>query len=324
MLTGKINKASSRIYSARCAYRDKDILDCDYSTQRIAQGSGNLVPEESVNTNLGLVLTPADGLTITLDYWSIEKENTIGLFGEENHTLLDLLLRLENGNSNCTGATFNPAVPRAAVGDDEALIYNAAGICPAGDVSSINDQYANLDDRNLAGIDVGLYYDVDTELGDFKFSYNGSFIDKFEQKAGGQAALLVQAQANGIIPVNFPITGFADLIGRDGNQEQRHSMRVSWRKDHLGASLSGNRIGDFYQSRLTLGDGTLYVIPAMTTFNATFDYRFEMNEVNTRLRFGIRNLTDERAPLSDNSFGFFADAHRDYGRSYYVDFKSRF
>jgi iron complex outermembrane receptor protein len=62
----------------------------------------------------------------------------------------------------------------------------------------------------------------------------------------------------------------------------------------------------------------------MTTFNATFDYRFEMNEVNTRLRFGIRNLTDERAPLSDNSFGFFADAHRDYGRSYYVDFKSRF
>jgi outer membrane receptor protein involved in Fe transport len=101
-------------------------------------------------------------------------------------------------------------------------------------------------------------------------------------------------------------------------------MRASWRKDEFGASLTGNRIGDFYQSSLTLGDGTRYVIPAMTTYSATVDYRFNMNEVNTRLRFGIRNLTDERAPLSDNSFGFFADAHRDYGRSYYLDLSASF
>ena len=62
----------------------------------------------------------------------------------------------------------------------------------------------------------------------------------------------------------------------------------------------------------------------MTTYNATFDYRFDMNNVDTRLRLGIRNLTNERAPLADNYFGFFADAHRDYGRSYYLDFQSKF
>ncbi|MFB0912294.1 MAG: TonB-dependent receptor, partial [Glaciecola sp.] len=135
-------------------------------------------------------------------------------------------------------------------------------------------------------------------------SYNGSFIEEFEQKAGGDAAILVQAQESGQIPLSYPVAGFADLIGQDGNQEQRHSARVSWRKSAFGASLSGSRIGSFYQSSLTLEDGTRYIIPAMTTYNATFDYRFDMNNVDTRLRLGIRNLTNERAPLADNYFGF--------------------
>lgn len=303
---------------------DQDTLDCRNSVQRIAQGSDQLEPEESVNTNLGIVLTPVDDLTITVDYWSIEKDNTIGLFGEENHTLLDLLLRLEAGTSNCGGASFNPAVTRQAAGSGESAIYFAAGICPAGDIQFIDDQYANLDTRKLAGFDVGVYYDIDTDIGRFKFSYNGSFLDTFEQEAGGVSARLVAAQANGDIPASFPVDGFADLIGRDGNQEQRHSARVSWRKNAFGASLSGNRIASFYQSSLTLDDGTQYIIPSMTTYNATFDYNFDVRDVNTRLRLGIRNLSDERAPLSDNSFGFFADAHQDYGRSYYLDVRARF
>jgi len=304
---------------------EEDILDCRNSIQRIAQGSDQLAPEESTNTSLGLVLTPVEGLTVTLDYWSIEKEKTIGLFGEENHTLLDLLFRLENGNSNCGSASFNNAISREVNENvDEIAVYNAAGICPAGDIEFIDDQYANLDDRTVTGYDLGIYYDVDTDIGDFKFSYNGAFLDKFEQEAAGNVGLLVAAQEDGRIPASFPIDGFADLIGRDGNQEQRHSMRLRWSQDAFGASISGNRIGSFYQSSLTLDDGTQYIIPAMTTYNATFDYRLDMFDARTRLRLGIRNLTDERAPLADRFFGFFADAHRDYGRSYYVDVRMAF
>ncbi|WP_371194905.1 TonB-dependent receptor domain-containing protein [Glaciecola sp. SC05] len=303
---------------------NQNTLDCTNSIQRIAEGSDTLAPEESTNTSFGFVLTPLDGLTITADYWSIKKENTIGLFGEENHTLLDLILRLEQGTSNCSSATFNPAVSRAAASSGASAVYLAAGICPAGDIRFVDDQYLNLNTRNLAGFDVGLYYDIDTSAGDFKFSYNGSFIDKYEQEAGGDASILVAAQEAGQIPSGFPVAGFADLIGQDGNQEQRHSMRLSWRLDSFGASLSGNRIGSFYQSSLTLEDGTRYIIPSMTTFNATLDYRVTVNDVKTRIRLGAVNLTDERAPLADGFFGFFADAHRDFGRSYYVDVQARF
>jgi iron complex outermembrane receptor protein len=303
---------------------EQETLDCRNSIQRIAQGSDVLDPEESINTSLGFVFTPNQDFTLTFDYWSIEKENTIGLFGEENHTLLDLFFRLGNGNSNCDSSQFNSAVTRTDASSDEAAIYTAAGICPAGDIRFIDDQYANLDNRNLAGYDIGAYYDIDTTVGKFKLSYNGSFIEEFEQEAGGNAAILVQAQENGLIPASYPVAGFADLIGQDGNQEQRHSARVSWRKDAFGASLSGNRIGSFYQSSLTLEDGTRYIIPSMTTFNATVDYRFDVNDVDTRVRFGIRNLSNERAPLADRYFGFFSDAHRDFGRSYYLDVRAKF
>jgi hypothetical protein len=303
---------------------EQETLDCRNSIQRIAQGSDVLDPEESINTSLGFVFTPNQDFTLTFDYWSIEKENTIGLFGEENHTLLDLFFRLGNGNSNCDSSQFNSAVTRTDASSDEAAIYTAAGICPAGDIRFIDDQYANLDNRNLAGYDIGVYYDIDTTVGKFKLSYNGSFIEEFEQEAGGNAAILVQAQESGLIPASYPVAGFADLIGQDGNQEQRHSARVSWRKDAFGASLSGNRIGSFYQSSLTLEDGTRYIIPSMTTFNATVDYRFDVNDVDTRVRFGIRNLSNERAPLADRYFGFFSDAHRDFGRSYYLDVRAKF
>ncbi|MCE2437121.1 MAG: hypothetical protein J4F97_03820 [Pseudomonadales bacterium] len=58
----------------------------------------------------------------------------------------------------------------------------------------------------------------------------------------------------------------------------------------------------------------------MRTWNLTLDYRLEdFIGRYTRLRLGIRNVTGERAPLADRYFGFFSDAHRDYGRYQYFD-----
>ncbi|AWL10765.1 hypothetical protein HMF8227_00257 [Saliniradius amylolyticus] len=300
---------------------DQDVLDCRNSTQRSAEGSQDLEPEDSTNTSLGLVLTPTDSLTLTLDYWSIEKNNTIGLLGEENHTLLDLVYRLQGDVNNCM---TNPAVDRVEASADQAEVYEAAGLCPAGDIRFINDTYANLDTRTVQGYDIGVYYEETFDFGRLDFRYNASILDKFEQEAGGDAAVLVNAKEQGILPESFPVTGFADLIGKDGNQKQRHTFKLSWRQGDWGAAVSGNRIGSFYQSHLTLDDGTKYIIPAMTTYDAMVDYRFDVNDVRTRVRFGVKNLTDERAPLADDYFGFASDAHRDYGRNYYVDVKAYF
>ena len=295
-------------------------LDCFNSIQRIASGSEDLVPEESTNTSVGIVLDFIEGLTITADYWEIEKEDTIGLFGEENHTILELVNLLGAGLSNCD-QSFNSAVERIDPDDDQIAAFTESGICPSGDINRISDRYANLDTRTVRGYDIGVYYDMDTEFGSFHFTYNGSFLDKFEQSASGDAQILVDAQASGLLPAFIPVDGFADLVGRDGNQDERHSARLNWRMGPYGAGIGAFRIGSFYQSSLTLDDGTRYVIPEFTTYDMTADYRFEVSEVEARLRLGIKNFTDERAPLADRFFGYFADAHTDLGRYFYVDLR---
>jgi len=303
---------------------DQDTLDCRNSIQRRAIGSKDLKPEQSTNTSIGFVLTPTHNLTFTLDFWSIEKEDTIGLFGEENHTLLDLLFRLEAGTGNCDGVSGNPAIGRQDPGEDESLIYEAAGMCAAGDIEYISDKYANLDTRTVEGHDIGVYYDLDTKYGDWSFTYVGTFYDKYEQKAGGAAQLLDAAQKEGILPAHYPIDGFADLIRRDGNQSSKMNARVRWRRNNWAASASVFYLSDFYQSSLTLADETRWVIPSMTRYNASVDYYFDMWASESRVRFGVRNLTNERAPLADRYFGYFADAHNDMGRSYYLDLRMSF
>jgi outer membrane receptor protein involved in Fe transport len=92
----------------------------------------------------------------------------------------------------------------------------------------------------------------------------------------------------------------------------------------FGAGLGAYRVGSFYQSALTLDDGTRYNIPAFTTYDLTADYRFNIADTGARIRLGVKNVTDERAPLADNFFGFFADAHTDFGRYMYADLKLNF
>lgn len=302
---------------------DDTFSDCDYGMQRQASGSKDLVAEESVNTSLGIVVEPIQGLMITLDFWSIEKDDTIGLFGEENQVLIDLILRLDQGISDCANVQGNPAITRGAITTDaeEVAGFLAAGLCPVGRVQNIAEQYANLDTRLIEGHDIGVYYDVDTSFGDFSFSYNGSFYDKYEQEAtSGISAQAVAAKAADPTIV-YPLIGIGNLVGRDGNQDERQSASLSWRRGDWGAGVSAFRVGDFYQE---LSNGDFFPVPAMTTYNMNVDYSFDIGDTKTRVRLGVGNFTDERAPLYDQSYGFSGDAHTDWGRSYYADLRLQF
>lgn len=310
---------------------DQDTVDCVNSTQRIAQGSDFLEPEESTNWSAGMVIEPLEGLMITLDYWSIEKDDTIGLFGEENHTLLDLLYRLEAGTGNCAAFEGNPAVSRDPAEADAAAIYLAAGICPAGDIQFIDDRYANLDKRKVEGYDVGIYWDFETAIGDFSTRFVGSFLDTFEQEPGGLAQELLEAQNDGTLPSNYPVAGFADLIRIDGNQEERMNLTVAYSRGDFGSSITAYYIGDFIQDSLTIEDpdnpdqDLFYEVDSMTTYNFRADYTWNVaDNYDLRTRIGVNNFTDERAPLADRYFGYFSDSHRDLGRYYYLDVRLTF
>ncbi|MBT8095098.1 MAG: TonB-dependent receptor [Gammaproteobacteria bacterium] len=300
-----------------------DACDDAYGIQRQAQGSKELVPEESINTSVGFVLQPHESVSFTFDMWSIEKDGTIGLFGEENHILYDLVLRLDAGTANCSDPSSlgSPVVVRGAYDPDDADLVNGfldVGLCPVGEVDFVTDKYTNLDTRKLEGFDIGIYWNVETESGDWAFKYNGSFYDVFEQTASGElSTTILAAQDENSAIAAYQLEGLGDLLGIDGNQKSRHSASISWRKEDWGASLQGFRISSFNE---VLPEG-LFLIPAMTTYNTKVDYNFDVGETDMRIRLGVNNISDRRAPLADESFGFWKDAHRDWGRYWYVDLR---
>ena len=302
-----------------------NVIDSDsrYTIQRMATGAENLKAEESDNTSFGVVLTPVDDLIITVDTWSIEKDRTIGLFGRENQTVNDMLLRFANGTNNCSTFAGDPLVVREAADDGEAAGFAAAGVCPFGAIKYIKNDYTNMALRTVEGTDVGIYYGIESDYGDFDVRYIGTFLDKFEQKASGDFAALQAKKDSGEIPASIPLKGFGDLLGKDGIYDNKHTLRVSWDKGPYRVSLFGLKKGSFEQTSLGLKDGVAYVVPSMTTWNLTTSYDFEISDHDARIRFSVKNIEDERAPTADRYYGYYADAHQDYGRNFYVDFTLR-
>ena len=302
-----------------------NVIDSDsrYTIQRMATGAENLEAEESDNTSFGLVLTPTDNLIVTVDTWSIEKDKTIGLFGRENQTVNDMLLRFANGTNNCDTFAGDPLVVREAADDGDAAGFAAAGVCPFGNIKFIKNNYTNMALRTVAGTDLGVYFNIESDIGDFDVRYIGTFLDKFEQKASGDFAALQAQKDAGEIPDSIPLKGFGDLLGKDGVYDNKHTLRVSWDKGPYRVSLFGLKKGSFEQTSLGLKDGKPYIVPSMTTLNLTMSYDFELSDHDARIRFAVKNLQDERAPTADRYYGYYADAHQDYGRNYYLDFTIR-
>ncbi len=316
--------------------------DWDQTVQRYSKAKSvddGLESETSTNTSFGVVIQPdaVDGLTITADLWAIEKEDTIGLFGRENHTVYDLALRLLAGNSDCSSFVGNPALTgldeydgsddlELTDGSDVALddAFAAAGICPRGQVNQVTDEYLNLATRTVEGMDVAIVYTLDTQYGDFTFKYNGSFTDEFSQEATAQFAAMQALADNGTIPENIPLQGFGDLLGKDGSLEEKHSYKIYYSAGDWGASLSGLTKGDFVQSKFGTINGVGYTIPEMTTMDLAVWGKFDLGGKDARVKYTIKNFEDERAPLADGYQGYFSDIHQDLGMIHQLELRVRF
>ena len=66
------------------------------------------------------------------------------------------------------------------------------------------------------------------------------------------------------------------------------------------------------------------VVPSMTTTDASIYYRFNWRDAEGRIKFAVKNLDNERAPIADGYNGFFSDVHSDLGKNYYVDLTLNF
>ena len=310
-------------------------------------GNDQLLPEESDNATFGVVITPNDSLTITVDRWSIEKDNTIGLFGRNNSSVYDLLLRIQQGIGGATTVSemlafcegknvlnsqfgkyaldgsyvLRDSNPSSSYDDD---FFNA-GICPAGQQDTVYEPYQNLALRTVEGTDIAIYYDFETSVGDFNITLQSSITDKFEQEPSSQFSAISAAVADGTLPAYTVLEGYGDLKNNENiGTDQKDTLKVNYRRGDWGASLTALRVGELLDNGVKGDNGEIYLIPSMTTANLSVYKKFTLKGNDARLRLMVRNIADERAPLADGWFGFYSDIHRDDGRHYYLDLRMDF
>nr|WP_321358891.1 TonB-dependent receptor [uncultured Hyphomonas sp.] len=309
------------------AGRIASFSDCDQAQAVVSQrqGSTELGPEESESFSAGLVydatFLPEEVGTVqlTVDYWSIKQENVVGIFGDDNHLILDYLLR--------TRGEFNPAVVRADPTEEDIAAYAGTGLEAAGEVLYVDDNYLNLLPRDVEGLDIGVYYDLDTaKWGDFGLKVNVAQLRKFYQDLAPREAEIQAAQEAGEISDVAALAGVGDLIRQDGRPEWRWSASATWRMDAWGAGWYTSYIDDVLDTSATNDDtGDFWVVDSAIRHNAYVQYTFGYDtDKPLQMRIGARNLFDEEPPLADASFGYMGGLHSPRGRFVYVSARKTF
>ena len=250
----------------------------------ILSGNPNLGPEESESYNLGLIYQVTEDFDFSLDYYSYDIENVIT-------TDTQFKFSTQGANPNVV-----VRLPSSTPGDP-------------GEVVRIFDQYENIGNIETSGLDLDMGYKLDSDMGEFKFSYVMNYVLKYED---------TRPNANGTRRVHISEGGFEQ-------PEIRWTFATSWTQGDWNANVAVNYIGEFEQDSAVRvqTDGTILPdIDSMTTVDTTVNYiGFE----NTTLTLGATNLFNEEPPFTYHDFmGFVTGVHNGQGRFVYAQATYRF
>ncbi len=233
-------------------------------------GNPSLIEETSDTITLGVVVEPLEGLDITVDYFDIEIEDAIFVFGGGVQNTLDLCY-VEDQDAN---SPFCQAITRRADGNvDVATVPNA-----------------NIGALQTSGIDIAVNYVTDF---DFGFFNEGSTLS-----VTLRSTLLDEYKITPVAgrdTVNECAGNFGQICGTPRNETQINT-RATWSTGPL--TLSG--LWRYYSSasdeRIELAgtDGATLSVPKIDAINY-FDLSasYDFTDAFT-LNFGIKNVFEEQ------------------------------
>lgn len=231
---------------------------------QLTGGNPNLEPETADTVTFGLVVDPIDNMTVSVDYWDIEIEDTIATIGAEL-----IIEQCALAGELC-----------------DAIIRSGNGSLWQGNTGHIANTSQNLGGKHFEGVDIAGAYTIDALRGTFYLNFIGTFLLSKETTP---------------LPANPGAT--YDCVGLVGNQcyaspEWRHtlslrydsmsfwSMSGKWRYfggiryDGFIDAIASNQLRG--QSYLDLG-ATIQVM------------------ANSDIRIGLNNVLDREPPLVGGS-----------------------
>lgn len=273
---------------------------------------GNLeLREETADTyTFGLVLRPRfiDGLSATIDYWSIDIQDVIGRLGGTVNNVLDLCFnQIQDINSIYCQAVVRQ--PDGVIGGDNGGVF----------ISN-----ANVGRLETDGIDLRINYGFDVGAGIFddgssvNLSFGGTWVNAFDQTLVAELPNLVNRCA-----------GSFGLTCEEPRPEFKALTRINWNDGPMTASLVWRYIDSVTDDQVTLegvpaSELPVPVIDAVSYFDLTTS--FLIGDAYT-LNFGIQNLFDKTQPIvgsSQEQLNTFPSTYDPFGRNFFLNARVRF
>ncbi|SEK75579.1 Outer membrane receptor proteins, mostly Fe transport [Colwellia chukchiensis] len=278
---GNTDESPNLVDTVRCAAVGNINKACEpQEYTAVLSGNDDLGPEESKSYNLGLIYEVADNLDFSIDYYDYDIENVI---------------------------TKDTQFKFSTLGNDPSVVERLPSAIPGdpGEVVRIFDQFENIGNVTTSGLDIEANYGLETDLGDFNFSYVVNYVLSYED---------ARPNADGSMRIDT----------QEGDFEQpevRWSLNAAWMKGNWNASMAINYIGAFEQDASVATEG-MSDVDSWTTVDTTVNY---IGIENTTLSIGATNLFNEEPPFAYHDFmGFVNSTHNSQGRFVYVKASYKF
>ena len=229
-------------------------------------GNPDLQPETSESWTIGAVIDPIDGLTMTVDYWSIEIDNAVGTVGTTD------LIRLCALQGLYCDRTFRFASPASVEGQ----------------IIRVEDTNNNVGTETYTGVDLGISADLPSVAGgdltmDMQATYN-------EETQVVTAGGLVVEDLAGTVSQTYGMYS-----------RWRALTKVNWNKGAINVSYTNryihgvtDEVDDFWTLEPTYTE-----IPEVMYNDITVSYTTD--SMGT-VALGITNFTDEEVPFVPSAF----------------------
>ncbi|MEN3159891.1 TonB-dependent receptor [Alkalimonas sp. NCh-2] len=225
-------------------------------------GKIDLQPEESTQKSIGVVLVPVDNFNISIDWWEIERTNTI-------RTATQTVL-LENYDA------FQDNFIRDA----------------SGQITLIDGRFINSGGTLTRGIELDANLFGELAGGSWRVRLNGNYLQSFKTKALDTLPYSENLVGQFVYNNNLPIKWKHTLNFSYTHGDFMHSLTQIYRHGYEGAIFariaSGAHTPENWDQRVS----------SYTTYNYSMTYR---GLENTLITLGIKNLFDQDPPFSSHN-----------------------
>lgn len=244
-----------------CAYTDTpDDMCFPFYADEVVSGNPDLNAEKSESLNLGFVVTPFDGLSLSADYWRVDIEDAIYLLS------VDDILSLEAVNALPEEITvYREDDGMGNIG----FISSCAGLTDLSNCG-IRKTFANLSKFDAEGLDVNIAFNTQTPFGDISANALWSHYFGFDEQPLESGPVFNRPGT-----ANWP--------------KNRFKGNVAWSRNDLGVAYTYHWIDDHQGGSAD----EAYNIYVQHDINAIWNVG-----AGVELAFGIRNFTDEDPSIS--------------------------